>query len=674
MNYIRNHGMKKRKPSEAEMQVFECLQAKGKKRLITEYRFDQSALSKFLDCFKTWILYNNTSISFACVEDEKLREGLAALGFPHGICRKTLCTTFLDTKYSEFISKRAQRLNYFKCFQIAADSWKSKYVNGSNKLVGVTLNFPDGCYLGDIFPTELGDTVSASYLLAKMTRLIDGLGPEYYIGCVFDGESAYQSAGRQLREKYPGSVHLTCQAHTLSLLLKQIERLEPDCFNTSHSMVKLCNEKDCKNVLHTFQKQAYGRTYQIRIGVETRFGYFVTEMKDLLKSKDAIMSMAGDQNIRRKYNANNPRATESQKTAFSNIDSSLFWSKLEILVKSLGPLVDIIEHIEQDKPMITQMFFVWRFLVHHFRVSELPIEDDHGGRIINNPHFGADLRTEPLSEDEKALAKAVKTRMSTTDTDIFTLAFLLDLRFYTQRGYNVFVPPVDRVGGKEIALAKTALKGLVPQVKQRDAVAEFEELMKTGIAVNPDLLLEPMQVLIQESRMPEQHEWRLAEGKLSTTYEVASMWRHIASFPILSDLACNLFAIHVTSCSVERLWSRMRALFKPTRSKLNPERAKKLMMISLGRDFDRNKKKLDKSAENRMITENNDTFMDELAQSEIDDLEWLQDVDLDLLPQDFVDLVGQSDQGFDLDRSESSRREGQTNLTSESAAINTPSL
>jgi hypothetical protein len=65
--------------------------------------------------------------------------------------------------------------------------------------------------------------------------------------------------------------------------------------------------------------------------------------------------------------------------------------------------------------------------------------------------------------------------------------------------------------------------------------------------------------------------------------------------------------------------------------------------------------------------------MDDLAQSEIDDLEWLQDVDLDLLPQDFVDLVEHTDQVLDVDLSES-RREGQTNVTSESAAINTPSL
>lgn len=69
-----------------------------------------------------------------------------------------------------------------------------------------------------------------------------------------------------------------------------------------------------------------------------------------------------------------------------------------------------------------------------------------------------------LSEDEKALAKTVKTRISTTDKYIFTPAFLLDLRFYSQRGY-VFTQPVDRVGVKKIALARTALKGLVPQAK-----------------------------------------------------------------------------------------------------------------------------------------------------------------------------------------------------------------
>eukprot|EP00889_Picochlorum_renovo_P006340 jgi/Picre1/33370/NNA_008694.t1 len=477
------HGAKKRKqPSDAEMHVFDHMNSQGRNCSITEYRFDRSALMKFLECFKTWILYNNTSISFRCIEDEKLREGLAALGFPHGICRKALCTTFLDTKYQEFLTTRAQRLNSFKCFQIAGDSWKSKYVNESNKLVGMTLNFPDGCYLGDIFPTELGDTVSASYLLTKMTRLIDGLGSEYYIGCVFDGESAYQSAGRQLGEKYPGSVHLTCQAHTLSLLLKQIEKVEPDCFRISHALVKLCNEKDCKSVLHTFQKAAYGKTNRIRIGVETRFGYFVTEMEDLLDSKESIRNMAGNQSLRSKYNLTSSRATESQKTDFSSIDSDEFWGNLETLVKHLGPLVEIIEHIEQDKPMITQMFFVSRFLAYHFRVSELPIEDDYGGRIINRPMIETDLETQPLSEKEKAIANAVRVRMSNTSTDIFALAFLLDLRFYIQTGYNRFIPPLEKVGLKDIDLAKVALKALAPPEDQKEALIEFDMLMKQADA------------------------------------------------------------------------------------------------------------------------------------------------------------------------------------------------
>eukprot|EP00889_Picochlorum_renovo_P005895 jgi/Picre1/32925/NNA_008254.t1 len=271
--------------------------------------------------------------------------------------------------------------------------------------------------------------------------------------------------------------------------------------------------------------------------------------------------MAGNQSLRSKYNLTSSRATESQKTAFSSIDSDEFWGNLETLVKHLGPLVEIIEHIEQDKPMITQMFFVWRFLAYHFRVSELPIEDDYGGRIINRPMIETDLETQPLSEKEKAIANAVRVRMSNT----------------------------KKVGLKDIDLAKVALKALAPlRIKK----------------------------------------------------------------------------------SVERLWSRMRALYKPTRSRLNPVRAKKLMMVSVGRDFDRAKKKSNevRSGETDEFG-GDDTFMDELAQSEIDDLEWLQDVDLELLPQEFVDLVEQNDKDLEIDTSEGSGKGGQSCVGSETEAV-----
>ena len=677
-----NHerGTKKRQPSEAETQVFLQLHAQAKKslstrnRVISEYRFDQNAISKFLECFKTWILYNSTSASFRCVEDEKLTEALAALGYPYGICRKTLCTTFLDKKYEEFLAARLRGLNYYKCFQIAADSWKSKYVNESNKLVGVTLNLPEGCQLGDIFPSMCGETISGDYLFQKMKTLIDGLGREFYIGCVFDGESAYQSAGRRLKAAYPGTVHLTCQAHTLSLLLKHInEKIFPNCFDVSHAMVKLCNEKDCKKILQTFQKEAYGKTYKISIGIETRFGYFVTEMKDLLKSKSAIQRMAGDQNLRSRYNANNPRATDSQKMAFSNIDSDLFWGNLEVLADRLGPLVEIIEHIEQDKPMITQMFFVWRFLAHHFRVRDLRIEDNHGDFTYPIP-ASTESGAQQLSLEEKAMASAVRVRMTNTNTDIFCLAFLLDLRFYIQTGYNMFSPPTSHLTSHEIREAEQALSSIVPSSEKAHALKEFRDLMKEGIRIdvssgNQADVCDSISFLIKHSEMPQGNNWKQCEGTNCTTYNVGCTWRYIErQYQIISTIAGNLFAIHVTSCSVERLWSRMRALYKPTRSRLNPERAKKLMMITLGRDFYKhgnkrkrcNDRKDGDLEEDGLILLNNEGLTDGAHDIEIDNLGWLEDMntELELIPQNLINLAEEDIENLDI-RVEETEKENQ---------------
>lgn len=119
-------------------------------------------------------------------------------------------------------------------------------------------------------------------------------------------------------------------------------------------------------------------------------------------------------------------------------------------------------------------------------------------------------------------------------------------------------------------------------------------------------ILEATSVLIEESRMPEQHGRRLIEGKSQhLIYNAACTWRHIGSFPVISSFTCNLFAIHVTSCSVERLWSRMRALYKRTSSGCKMH---------------------------------------------------LTYVDLEFLPEEFVDLVERDDQDLGMDTSKDSRK------------------
>lgn len=673
-------GKRKRPITDADKEEVAQLKTKKKSNMTLDFTHHNSVLKRFMEGFQSWILMNNISISFACVEDPLLTESLKILGWPSGICRKTLSGSFLDRKFKEFLEGRQHYINHYKCFQIAADSWKSKYVNDANKLVGVTLNFPSGCQLGDIFTTSDEDTVSRAYLVTKMSNLIDGLGSDNYIGCVFDGELAYKNAGQELQRKYPGSIHLTCQAHSLSLLLKDISKIDKlkDCFSIAHKMVALCNVKECRTALRKYQIELYEKVLPMRLGLETRFGYFVTEMKDLQNSKRAIQKMAGDEKLLKKFNQDSVNSsTDDQRLAFSKIFSESFWSTLSTLTTSLGPIVEIIEHIEQDKPMMTQMYFIWRYLEHHFRVIELPAFELNG-----IPSFNGTQTRETLFAEDKEMALMVKKRKDYSNTDIFTLALLLDLRFYTQTGLNTFLPPVKQVSSTELAKARNALQALVTPEIWSDLVNEYDHLMEFGIEIRDEANVSALGSLISEyqSKVPGKDRWKMDESSTGN-FSVSSLWRTIdhPRFPILSnDITRNIFALHVTSCSCERLWSRMRQLYKPTRHRLDPNRAKKLMMITLGRDFNRNHKNASAFLEGKATYSAIQEFGDSEDHGphsqtipldfEVDDdtLDWLNNADLEFIHEEeireieTVDLIEREDRETEEHQVS---QENQTNFT-----------
>lgn len=634
-------GKKKRPITEADMEEVAHLRKKRSTNLILDMRHQNKLIKRHVENLMTWILMN--PVSFRLVDDPLLTESLQMLGWPSGICRKTLCGPFLDRKYEEFLTLRESNINYFKCFQVASDSWRSKYANKGSKLVGATLNFPTGSQLGDIFTTVDDEVVSRSYLFNKLTTMIDALGSDSYIGCVFDGEMAYRKAGQDLQAKYPGTIHMTCQAHTLSLLLKDISKLNTfeDCFSISHKMVHLCNARECRPILQECQKEIYQRTYPLRLGLETRFGYFVTEMRDLIKSKEAIKKMAGNERLLTKFNPDNTySSTEDQRLAFSKIFSDSFWSNVATLVDMLGPIVDIIHHIEQDKSMVTQMYFVWRFLHHKFQVSELPAFEGDGSIIFNG-----EQTQETLSGVEKDMAVRVRKRMEYTSVDLFTLAFLLDLRFFDRIAIDTFRPPVKHVTRAQLEKAKIVFKSLMLESDKNEGLKELERLLEDGIQISNYDHIESLAELIESSKMPEENEWKLQEGDRGN-FIVASLWRAIdhPHYRIISDYVTrNLFAMHVTSCSCERLWSRMRHLYKPTRHKLDPQRAKKLLMIALGRDFKRSQRALANYLEGKTYKGDEDVdFID--LDVDVADLDWLNDADIDfMVPEEIIELA--EDQG-----------------------------
>ena len=93
--------------------------------------------------------------------------------------------------------------------------------------------------------------MTGDYLVGQFSSLVNKMGSEEYIGCVFDGEQAYENAGEKLQEMFPWSIHLTCFAHSLHLIPKDRSICTSsfkEVFATAHKMISLCNQSMRGNV------------------------------------------------------------------------------------------------------------------------------------------------------------------------------------------------------------------------------------------------------------------------------------------------------------------------------------------------------------------------------------------------------------------------------------------
>jgi hypothetical protein len=503
--------------------------------------------------------------------------------------------------------------------------------------------------LGDIFVTSDDDRVTGDYLVRQFSSLIDKLGSAEYIGCVFDGEQAYQNAGKKLQEMFPWSIHLTCFAHSLNLILKDISVTSSfkEVFANAHKMVALCNVRECRAELNTLQLSQYGKQLPIRLGVETRFAFMIREVEDLIASKDAIKSLKDKRSLREKFAGKNT-STQDQRDAFATIDDPQFWTALKTISEFLSPISEMIHYVEQDTALISQTFFIRRFLHHTFRLEGLK---SHRIAMLAPEH---ETPRRLLHTWEEEMAEQVDKRFSSKSNSssnplgaISTLAFLLDFRFYKHQATVAsfrLVPNIDKeiVSHEERIKARETLENLAPAGSKQYVVEEFDRLLLEGISDLPEEDLLPLLDMTLE--IPGVAEWKIKtkDGMTdSGNYHVGVLWKKLSTlpdwkFPLLAQHVCpNLFSLHITSCSTERVWSRMRYLYRPQRNKLSPVKAKKILLVSIAHTFEENMSKKQKLLPQEEMEEGaSDPEDDDSLHPDI----FLEGVDLDALDEDFFDL------------------------------------
>lgn len=520
--------------------------------------------------FCKWVMCNPGSLSSYACQDPLLTQFFATLGMTNGVTRYQL-DKCLDEFYEEYKTELAGMLKN-QHFSLSADAWTSKHVNLGYKLIGACINTTNASTLLDFTATS-GEKQDAEFiletLLAMLRKVEDGGVDvqEHFIGIIQDGEAACQKAGRQLQEMYPKSLAIICQAHAMSLAIKDLisrDGLIRWVLNHVHLIITAVNNsKELMVALHKAQIEKYGKVKALRIGCETRFGSKVLEASDVLASKEALQQLPVGE-------IGGPLGI---------IPNANFWCQAAIAMELLQPLADVIHHIEGDKPLLSQVSRTWD------EILDLMLKWGIKHRQAPPRWLAGFQIPEELGElaTDTSLADIIDKRRKKCHHAAFSLARLLDLRLLEEKEHQRYTPNVKFLDQEEMECVQAVLRRLVGGGSDGNAaVAELKVWIQEGTNS------ERVDGLLKEAH--EQDGWKM----VVTVERVLKVWHNDlrgaipilvnpgeATYPLLAKAADRLLRMHATSCSSERLWSIMRWTYRKNRTRLDIEKAKKMVAISM---------------------------------------------------------------------------------------------
>jgi len=312
------------------------------------------------------------------------------------------------------------------------------------------------------------------------------------------------------------------------------------------------------------------------------------ELHDVHKSKEAFAALYANEELRNKF-ADGRHATDDSKALFAAAPNCNFWDEAERVLDLLLPICDLIHHIENDKPVLSQVRRVWQknwensydWICKYRRPAGTPLPYSWNAAFGTPP-------PECVPAADVQLVSAIRHRFNESSHPCFTLAAILDLRFLTAKEeagisnakFTQYIQScnfltngsenggADRNPDSEVGKAFALAARMVGEDNAEAVFAELDEWMTNGT-------LEDMARMIQVST---NCSWKYVK----TASDVRLVWRAVLSkkYPLLAGLAQRLFSMHATACSSERLWSQMRWVYSDSRSRLGIQKAKKMVFIS----------------------------------------------------------------------------------------------
>lgn len=209
----------------------------------------------------------------------------------------------------------------------------------------------------------------------KVAFPVSCLQPERLLGTIQDNTSTNVAAMRIMDELQPRWLNLGCHAHALDLVLKSLckqkEGKDKETFcrgvaevlSVAREMSNAVGDNtSIRELLQVKQRAVYGKVQIIERSSPTRFANMEKLVGSLLKNKEAICAARADPE-----RWDDAAQGSKYETTFDVVNRKDFWKKLDAVHELMKPVAQAIHQLEAAKPMLSQVYKVWKDLLSHVK-------------------------------------------------------------------------------------------------------------------------------------------------------------------------------------------------------------------------------------------------------------------------------------------------------------------
>lgn len=428
--------------------------------------------------------------------------------------RKQLASTFLDKEFERVEELVHSKVSASQSLGLMCDGWTNIR---RESVINYVITTPSPVFFKTT-PTG-AESHTRQFIADEMSKVIEEVGEEKFLGVVTDNAANMKSAWRLLKKKYPRLNVYGCVAHGLNLLMHDISNLG------YFKLVIENGKKIVKEILYShklgsvFREKQGGREISLKLPVKTRWGSHVSFLNSLLGNKTTLKKLCIDERVL------NVISKETKKLI---LDDEI-WTAIQFSLMLLEPIAQWITVIEGDKPRMSLVCKIFGDLKIHFAQISCHAPEDFS--------------------ESNDIMNILQNRRDFCVTNI-------------QRAANALDPSL--LGGS------LTPEDLILAVECIATIASLMDDVDEG-----EVLADYANFKVKEGLWGNQYIW-LSVGKVSAT----TWWNGFCSSSPLSKVATRILNLPASSASCERTFSTFGNIHTAKRNRLSNERAGKLVYVS----------------------------------------------------------------------------------------------